>query len=76
MWMPLYIYLHICAPVTIDGFAVGGNVADLANKYGVKLQDANNGYFTIYDISSEWNEMVVYYYDGKIYEINIEFMEF
>ena len=62
--------------VTIDGFAVGGNVADLANKYGVKLQDANNGYFTIYDISSEWNEMVVYYYDGKIYEINIEFMEF
>lgn len=48
----------------------------MANKYGVKLQDANNGYFTIYDISSEWNEMVVYYYDGKIYEINIEFMEF
>lgn len=62
--------------LSVDGFTIGGSITDFANKYGVKLDDVNDGYVTIYDTSSEWNDMTVYYYGGKIDEINIDFMEF
>lgn len=62
--------------LSVDGFTIGGSITDFANKYGVKLDDINDGYVTIYDTSSEWNDMTVYYYGGKIDEINIDFMEF
>lgn len=66
------------SPVTlsVDGFTIEGSITDFANKYGIKLDDVNDGYVTIYDTSSEWNDMTVYYYGGKIDEISIDFMEF
>lgn len=62
--------------VSVDGFAVGSNIADVAAKYGAALEDPSNGEVVIYDAASDWNEIYIYYYDGKVDSIYLDIFDY
>lgn len=62
--------------VSVDGITIGSNVADVAAKFGVTIDDTSYGDITVYDTASDWNDMTIYYYDGKVDSIYMDIIEY
>lgn len=66
------------SPVTVsfDGITIGSNIADVAAKFGTTVTDTSYGSITIYDTASDWNDMTIYYYDGKVDSIYFDILDY
>ena len=62
--------------VSVDGITIGSNVADVAAKFGVTIDDTSYGDITVYDTASDWNDLTIYYYDGKVDSIYMDIIEY
>lgn len=61
--------------LTVDGIGVGSKISDAVSKYGCKLNDPNSGYTYIESSNSSefYGEITLFYFDGIIYEIDVDF---
>lgn len=62
--------------VSVDGITIGSNVADVAAKFGITIDDTSYGDVTVYDTASDWNDMTIYYYDGKVDSIYFDILDY
>lgn len=62
------------APVSIsvDGITIGSDIKDVVKKYGCELTDSDYGYVTIEDSTDDYDNLTFFYYDDKVYEIDID----
>lgn len=60
---------------SVDGFTLGSSLADVAAKYGVKLDDPQDGEINIYDTASPWNYVTFYASEGKVNMINFNIID-
>lgn len=61
--------------LTVDGIGSGSKISDAVSKYGCKLDDPNSGYTYIEDSNNSdfYGEITLFYYDGIIYEVDVDF---
>lgn len=61
--------------LTVDGIGPGSKISDAVSKYGCKLDDPNSGYTYIEDSNNSdfYGEITLFYYDGIIYEVDVDF---
>lgn len=61
--------------LTVDGIGVGSKISEAVSKYGCKLDDPDSGYTYIEDSNNSefYGEITLFYYDGAIYEIDVDF---
>lgn len=61
--------------LTVDGIGPGSKISDAVSKYGCKLDDPNSGYTYIEDSNNSefYGEITLFYYDGIIYELDVDF---
>lgn len=61
--------------LTVDGIGPGSKISDAVSKYGCKLDDPNSGYTYIENSNNSdfYGEITLFYYDGIIYEVDVDF---